>query len=774
MKFNLIEALREFDALRDDETGKDRVERCVQSSISPAYAEDTVTERMSDELRIALEKRGFKSFYQHQIEAIEKALEGQNVVLQAPTASGKTLAFHIPMLNSLRDAGTHALMLYPTKALAIDQRDQLMKLTDVLPGRKIDSWWYDGDTEKEHRTLIRKSPPSVLITNPDMLHNSFLGYAEQWELFYRGLKWVIVDEIHEYRGYFGSNVAMILRRLSFHLAHLGIQPQFFLCSATCANAKEHASNLTGLEFVEVNANNSMRPRREFVFVQPDIADYHYWDIFRLRTVNASLACLYKGRSALVFCPTRKFAEECHSKTVDEIEKRRESGDKLVSSDVVRVFRAGLAAEERHSVQEGLKRGEVRLVFTTNALEMGIDIGGLDGVIMAGFPDSIMSAWQRIGRAGRDWKEDAFVLYFARNSPLDRFYAANLGICLNKPLDDLVVNPANEDIIDKHLASLLYETSAELDDNYAPVLGSEMQNAVRKKIEEGAVPVRTGNWRPHHGLNIRGGGAGMFILKDGKQEIGSMSVQQQFREAYQQAIYMHGGHRYRVKEVSFKGNDKGEIMLESADPWLRTHATTYTTVTEQDIFAGWRWVDNDIEVQAYYGKVLITDMITTIHEVDERNGEELRQWAPQNNSAKFRNAYAFWICERGPDEVSPAAVNAFSQLLRVGALFSVPLDAHDIFPHAVARERKSYIVESYPGGIGIAKKIFEKWKLVLRTGIEIATNCRCEIGCPNCIVPPRAANDMNKIEAVEFAGTLGNTADNGTCGKFQNGLWEPIN
>ena len=490
---DLLKALRKFDALRDGQAGGDLVNRRVVDSNPPAYAEDRVIEGLGERLRAALDNRGIERLYVHQSEAIAQALKGANVVLQAPTASGKTLAFQIPMLESLRESGAHALMLYPTKALALDQRDQLTRLTSAMPGRDIDSWWYDGDTDREHRTLLRKNPPPILITNPDMLHNSFLGHNEQWSMFYAGLKWVIVDEIHEYRGYFGSNVAMILRRLSYHLASLGIQPQFFLCSATCANAREHAENLTGLEFVEVNASGGMRPQREFVFVNPDIPDYQYWDILQVRTVMAGLACVAQGKSVLAFCPTRKFAEECYPVAMRELEKRNDAGNPLVDPAAVKVFRAGLAIEERHAVQEGLKRGEVRLVFTTNALEMGIDIGGLDGVILAGFPDSMMSAWQRIGRAGRDWKAEAFVLYFARNNPLDRFYAANLDTCLEKPLDDLVVNAENDDLVEKHLASLLFETPDLTDD--ATILGPAMESAARKKIEEGAKPVKTGKWRP---------------------------------------------------------------------------------------------------------------------------------------------------------------------------------------------------------------------------------------------------------------------------------------
>ena len=768
---DLLNALRKFDALRDGDAGGDLVKRRVLESIAPAYAEDSVIPSLGNRLRTALGKRGINRLYQHQSEAIAQALQGANVVLQAPTASGKTLAFQIPMLESLCEPGGHALMLYPTKALALDQREQLTRLTSAMPGTEIDSWWYDGDTDHEHRTVLRKKPPPILITNPDMLHNSFLGHSEQWSKFYKGLKWVIVDEMHEYRGYFGSNVAMILRRFSYHLASYGVRPQFFLSSATCANAREHAENLTGLDFVEVNASGGMQPRREFVFVQPDIPDYQYWDILQIRTVMAGLACVAEGKSVLAFCPTRKFAEACYPIAMHEIEKRKAAGELLVDPAAVKVFRSGLAVEERHAVQEGLKRGDVRLVFTTNALEMGIDIGGLDGIILAGFPDSIMSAWQRIGRAGRSWDAEAFVLYFARNNPLDRFYAANLDACLSKPLDDLVVNSQNEDLVEKHLGPLLFETPALTDDMV--ILGPAMEHEARKKIKAGATPVKSGKWRPHPRLNIRGGGAGMFVLKEGSREIGTLSTHQQFREAYLRAIYMHGGRSYRVTEVALTGSSGGEILLEPADSALRTRPSTFTMLSEQDIFAGWRWVEDDTEVNAFYGKVLITESLNSVQEVNERTGEILDQWTPQSNSAQFNNAHAFWVQEQRPIGVSAAAINAFQQLLRVGALFSVPLDAHDIFPHAVAKEQKAYIVESYPGGIGIANKILERWRSVLKVGVEIASACSCGAGCPNCIVPPRATEDMDKVEAMEFAEALLNTTCNEATGVFRGGLWVPV-
>ncbi len=262
--------------------------------------------------------------------------------------------------------------------------------------------------------------------------------------------------------------------------------------------------------MEVNASKALRPRRDFVFVRPNIPDYQYWDILQVWTVLAGLACVAEGKSVLAFCPTRKFAEACYPIAMRELDRRGSTGELAIDPSAIRVFRSGLAVDERHAVQQGLKTGKVRLVFTTNALEMGIDIGGLDGIILAGFPDSMISAWQRIGRAGRNWDADAFVLYFARNNPLDRFYAANLDVCLNKPLDDLVVNPENEELVEWHLPSLLFETPAMTDS--APVLGQAMERAARKKIASGAKPVRTGKWRPHHTLNVRGGGTGMFLLK----------------------------------------------------------------------------------------------------------------------------------------------------------------------------------------------------------------------------------------------------------------------
>jgi len=765
----LLDQLRAFDALRDGEHDGDDLTIETVDSVAPVYADGSVFGTLTPQIADLLRHSGITRLYRHQADAIAKAMDGANVVLQAPTASGKTLAFQIPMMERLAREGGHALMIYPMKALANDQRDQLRRvfgdLRDVR-GKPIESWWYDGDTEKGDRGAIRSNPPHILITNPEMLHLSFLANADKWPTFLENVKYVVVDEMHEYRGYFGSNMSLLLRRLTHHLRTIGSTPQYFLASATCANAKEHAKNLTGLPFEEVNATDQLRPRRSYYFVKPDIPAYQYWPILQLRTVNAGLASMAMGKSVLAFCPTRNFAEECYRAAYREVERLRENGRADLDMNAIRVFRGGLNAEERHQVQDGLREGAIRLVFTTNALELGIDIGSLDGVILAGFPDSIMSAWQRIGRAGRSWDSDAFVLYFARNNPLDQFYASNLPMFLHKPLDELVVNPGNEELIERHLPSLLQESGGKIDGG-RDVLGEGLYNAAHSKIEAGVQIVKMGNYRPHPALDIRGGGGGKYTLKVGNDEIGTLSAHQQFKEAYQRAIYMHGGANYRVTEVAHSGSG-GTIQLAEAPNHLRTRTVGSNSISVRDLFTGARWRSGAV---ALYGHVTVTEHLWSVTEFDERTSESLDSWQPESNNSHYQNAHAFWLQVEDAD--SQAGVVELQHLLRLGTLFTIPVEPHDITPLAVANERAAYLIENYAGGIGIARKVFERWREVLETGIGIAEDCGCVRGCPNCIVPPRSTDELDKRRGVELARLLLSSTDRPHDDELRLGLWEPV-
>ena len=764
---DILEVLRDHDALRDGDSGGDVVSSKSLDRIPPTYADGAVISQLDRAVADGLRGAGITELYQHQADAIAKARQGHNVVLQAPTASGKSLAFQIAMLETLLSDNTaHALMIYPNKALALDQRAQLNQLVRHMHGRRIESWWYDGDTDRETRNLLRQSPPPILITNPEMINLSFLGHFDQWHPFLSKLKWLIVDEMHEYRGYFGSNAALLFRRLVHHLRSLSAHPRLFFSSATCANAKEHAENLTGLTFTEVNASHGFRPRRDYHFIQPDIPNHRYWEILKLRTVNAGLGCVTMGHSVLAFCPTRKFAEDCLRVARRQIENE----EFQIDPDVVKVFRAGLSAEMRREVQDGLRDGSVKLVFSTNALELGVDIGGLDGVILAGFPDSMMSAWQRIGRAGRRWDSLAFVIYYARNNPLDRFYASNLDTFLGKPFDDLVVNPNNDDLVTKHVPALLYETPA-LDEGAQEILGPGLYQAARQKLQSGAVPVQRGRYIPHPRINLRGGGGGAFVLKVGAEEVGSLSAEQQFREAFLNAVYMHGGSTYRVAEVTQTGSG-GEVQLVRVDDYLRTDPVLFRTLQQQDIYDGTRWEARGVSISAYYGKVLSTEVLSAVNEVDERTGNTVHSWSPQANEARFDNAHAFWLAVPDTTSGETEGVRELQYIVRIGALFTIPADAHDFFPYAAVRERTAYMVESYPGGIGIARKALERWRRMVEVGMRVAEECTCKTGCPNCIVPPRSSEELDKSSGIALATLLLETTASPPTFRFAGGLWEP--
>ena len=756
-------ALVAAQALREDEIQGEE----TQPRIVPGHGSGEVLNRLHPRLKDVVSQTVGR-LYIHQEEAIEAGLAGENVVLQAPTASGKSLSFQIPVVDTLlKRPSAKALFVYPMKALAFDQRRQLENLTKPL-GNQYASWWYDGDTPREERDAIRRAPPKILITNPEMLNGSFLGHSDLWEeKFLSRIKWVVIDEMHEYRGYFGSNVSLLIRRLNHRLRQIGAKPQMFLCSATCANAKAHAENLTGLEFREVSAANNLRPERDFYFVKPDLPDHRYWDLFLYRIVLAGLTCMKLGQQVIVFGPSRKFVEDCHRTAVRKCKEWAENGEAKLDPTGVRVFRGGLSAEERQNIQEEMKAGSVRLIFSTNALELGVDIGGLDGVILAGFPDTIMAAWQRIGRAGRDWRSKAFVLYYAFNSALDGFYVHNLPAFLNKPLDELVVNPENEMLVERHLPALLYECKGRIDDPNE-VLGNRLGQEARRQLRSGVQPVRTGSYRPHARISFRGLSGGKFTLKVGGSEIGEMSSEQQFREAFPQAIYLHGGRAYEVENVTMGSRD-GEVHLKPADLHLRTRPYLYTVLQVDEIYAGKQWDD----FQVFYGRVSAMEILQTVQKVDERNGQVLDQWSPETSGAQNRRADAMWVQVREIGDRGRDGLEALQHILRVGLQFTIPADLHDVFSHHAKAAHEAYIVESYPGGIGVVKIAYQQWQKVVEIGKKIAERCSCSSGCPQCILPARTPDGFDKREGVRLANRMLQQGEQQEKCEYYQGMWRPL-
>ena len=745
----LLARLKEFDALRDsDEVKTGDLER-----IQPVLADDWPAQ-LDSSVRNALVKSGIALPYRHQADAISKSLSGADVVLESPTASGKTLAFAAPMLHSLvRNEGSHALMIYPMKALAFDQRVQIEQLCEPLA---IESWSYDGDTPDDVKGTLRANPPEILLTNPEYLNMSFLGWREQWGKFLHDLRYIVIDEMHEYRGFFGGNMALLLRRFFLYLNRIGAKPRVFLSTATCANPQEHARALTGREVEVVSARNVLRPERRFVFVKPEIPDYQYWDILRLRIEQVALAAIAEGLQTLIFCPTKRFLEEAFHNC------RRKAGDNGIDPERIAPFHADLKNDDRQSIQQRIKSGAIDVVFTTNALELGLDIGGLDAIVLAGFPPSVMSAWQQIGRAGRGWDKDALVLLYAMNDPIDRFFVGNLDAFLNKPFDQLVVDPNNEDLIENHLACLAAETDGKVIPLERGVLGDAFFDAA---VKDAGRPPK--GYRPHPHLNMRGGIGQSFALKRGSEELGQISATRRFREAYIGAIFTFFGRRYQVRS-----HEERAVVLEDADPNLRTEAGFFTVISQSDVFDALAY--GDIEVR--YGTLDVITNFTGYKLVDERNDEVKGTGGiPDAHYQNKRHAFGISIPE---SDTAVAGIGAVEHMLRVGAMFVIPADRFDTSTYSKSSdEPTAYYYENYRGGIGVAKKLFEVWPDALAKGAEIASACPCRLGCQNCIEPAKSYNisnaDIDKVKGIALAAELLAAVKSGPDRKFRNGRMAPI-
>ena len=751
---SLIKALYDFDALRND----DQISQDVVDRVEPTFADDSIFQQINPRIVKVLRNQGVRRLYEHQGVAIRKALHGSNVVLEAPTASGKTLSFSIPMMQSLlKERDGHALMIYPMKAVAHDQRAQLV---DLLKSVGLESWTYDGDTEREHRELIRKNPPDVLITNPEMVNQTFLAWNDLWNDFLKNLRFVVIDEMHEYRGFFGSNMSLLLRRFAHHITSIGASPQYFLATATCANPEEHAQNLTGQDFEIVKASGKISPQRQFLFIDPEIPDYQFYNIFQLRIRNAALACMEQSKSVIVFCPTIRFTNWCYHSALKECESRR------MNKDAVKLYQAGITAEERDSVQRGLKDGSVKVVFSTNALELGIDIGGLDGVILAGFPDTVMSAWQRIGRAGRGWDKDAFVFFYAMNNPVDKFHAANLRAFLRKPLDEIVADPGNEELIQNHKPSFVHESRCVITPSSESILGKPFYEAV-KNI--GSSAVLGGRFKPHHLLTLRGDGGKTWTLKHGNEDVGTMADYRRFREAYVDAILLHVGRKYKVDTVT-EGSSNEIALINSDADYLRTDAFFLKTLNIQEVFQGSRWKG---QIANHLGRVNLYEALNQVSLVDERSDQVVNRFNPLGH-AKSSTTHAFWVDLNELEEIEDEGLGAFEQLLRIGSMFTIPADLHDTTTYSDKRQKQVYLIENYPGGIGIVKKAFEQLRKILQAGMEIVRACKCAKGCPNCIIPPRNFSDrdaLDKNKGIELAELVIATTVGSPEEKFVNSMWE---
>ncbi len=743
----LMDQLRQYDAIRDDDgVLTDTVDR-----IQPQYVAEWPTQ-LHPAVRRVLEDE-IPRPYQHQAAAVSYSLDGEDIVLESPTASGKTLSFTAPILDCLvRERGAHALLINPTKALAFDQRQQIDPLCRKLG---IESWLFNADVEHEHKKLLKQNPPGILITNVEYLNASFLGWRDQWDKFLRKLRYIVIDEMHEYRGYFGSNVALLLRRLFRYLHSIDVNPRVILATATCANPKEHAENLIGRKVKEISVQNAFRPQRHFIFIDPKIRDFKFREILQRRVVQTAKALVKSDLQALVFCPAKTFVENAFRSCERDLKELE------WDSERISLFHADMTTDKRQEIQQSMRQGEINVIFTTNALELGLNIGKLDGVVLAGFPPSLMSAWQQIGRAGRSWDQDAFVLFFAMNDPIDRFFVNNLYEFVDKPLDELVVDPSNEELINKHLPSLIEECGGShcLNFNDEEILGRAFFQMAKQRS---ATPIP--GYRPQPLLQLRGGIGQSFELKKGNKILGQISSTRRFREAYIGAIFTFMGRKYRVH-----AHEENAVVLKDTEQHFTTEPGFFTVLTTSNIYDGYGF--GDIEI--FLGSLQVAFNFTGFKKRDERSGDIVEK--RDTPLAQFQSdLHGVWITFRNRQNVS-RGIGALEHMLRVGTMFIVPADRFDT--STFSKDESVYCYENYSGGIGVAKKIFKVWYKVLGKGIQVAENCPCIKGCQNCIEPAKSYSmsnsEIDKIHGIELAREIIASTSGQADRKFDNGLWIPI-
>ena len=542
---------------------------------------------LDSRLTRALQSRGIDQLYTHQADAIEHALGGRHVCVITPTASGKTLCYNAPVLNAiLQDPSSRALYLFPTKALAQDQLAELQGMCDTIDrasGERIGCFTYDGDTPQDARRTIR-SRAHLVLSNPDMVHSGILPHHPRWAKLFENLRYVIIDELHAYRGVFGSHLCNVLRRLQRICRHYGSSPVFLCSSATIANPRELAERLTEQPFELVDRNGAPRGEKFFVFVNPPVVN-HQLGIRRSylsETRRVASEFLKRNLQLIVFAQSRLSTEILTTYLKDDFEGIPGAPERI------RGYRGGYLPLRRREIEKGLREGAVRAVVSTNALELGIDIGALDVSVMAGYPGTIAATWQRAGRAGRRASRSAAVLV-ASSAPLDQFVVRNPSYFFEASPERALIDPDNLHILVDHIKCAAFElpfTAAETFGRHdvQEILGVLSEQGLVHRAAEDAPWTWTNESYPADAVSLRSVSSDNFVVVDTTRDtrvIGETDFTSGPATLHPKAIYIVEGKLYQVERLDFEGR---KAFAREIDCDYYTTAITYTKVTPIDTFA----------------------------------------------------------------------------------------------------------------------------------------------------------------------------------------------
>ncbi len=726
----------------------------------------------------ALEKKGYKKLYSHQRSSWEALKDGKHIVVVTPTASGKTLCYNLPVLNAiLQDTSSRAIYLFPTKALSQDQRAELDEVINLLP-EDIRVHTYDGDTPQDARKAIR-SIGQIVLTNPDMLHTGILPHHTKWINLFRNLKYIVIDELHNYRGIFGSHLANVLRRVKRIAAFYGSSPQFILCTATIANPVEVAEKMIEHPVTLIDDNGAPRGEKYFIFYTPPVVNRFLG--IRRSYINESRhvasVFLKNDLQTIVFAQSRLNTEVLLTYLKEDIEKG------IKEEGLIRGYRGGYLPLKRREIEKGLREGKILGVVSTNALELGIDIGSLDVAVLAGYPGTIASTWQRAGRAGRKSGRSAAVLV-ASSSPLDQFIVNHPDYFFTRSPERALINPDNLSILVSHVECASFELPFADGENFGKMdIGEILTFLEEEKLLHHSKEkwYWTSDAYPADGVSLRSISSDNFVVVDQTGEakaIAEVDFTSALSSLHPKAIYMCEGEQYYVENLDF---DQRKAYVKKTDVDYFTDAIDYTKIKILDVFSRKKLE----RCQISHGEVHVATQVVGFKKIKFFTMENVGAGnlsLPQNEM----HTTAYWL-------TIPASLIQslpFSSEERINGLFGLayllhhvsPLfmmcDLHDVgvsigdnmtgesvpprnIPLKIATpeeppvflepdfEPNIFIYDNYPGGIGLSPALFDLEKDLLKHCLKTINLCPCQEGCPSCVGPATETGKQAKQVAQDI-------------------------
>jgi len=725
--------------IRDLQRDRAWQRRILHVEAYPAKAPRWADIDVHPQLRPLLRARGIDRLYSHQAEGIRLIRAGRNVAIATPTASGKSLTYLLPVWER-RLAGDpgYALYLSPLKALAQDQRRVIEELGAHLPkAARLSAALYDGDTPGSTRTRLRATPPAILLSNPDMVHLSILASHHAWAPWLANLRTVILDEAHAYRGIFGSHVSGIVRRLKRMCARYGATPQFVATSATLRNPDEFLRRLTGEEFALVGMSGAPSSARFFALVRPESNVY---------TESCELLARFLdgGLKTIVFTKARKITE------LLAIWLRERSP---AMARRVKAYRAGYLPEERRELERALVRDELAGIISTSALELGIDIGGLDGCILVGFPGTMLSTWQRAGRVGRG-DRPALIALVGMEDPLDLYFLEHPLEFFGRPPERLLLDEANPAILKSHLVCAAAEAPLSPGDAhwFGPALEPLVEELLAEgKLHEGAAerkwfcPLKT----PQRFVNIRSTGESYTIENARGRMLGTVDGIRAFKECHPQAIYLHAGETYEVTELNL---DSKRVAAREVD----VDYYTVPTVTEDTKVLKVRGERGFGPGRLAWGDVRVTARVVGYERKLVRGGVTLSQHPLTLPPHEFETV-GVWLMAPpaarvgvGADRDLMGSLHALEHIsIALFPLFALcdrwDLGGISTTHHADTGTATVFVYDGVPGGVGLAAYAFEIMGELMRTVAAHLEACPCEEGCPSCIHSPKCGSRNHPLD-----------------------------